>query len=84
MIYSNYPNPSSDLVNILYYLPEDAHIDILIYDILGREIEQIESAYKSEGYYTLDWNSKNHSSGEYFIRLSSGETNDTKKVVLIK
>ena len=83
-IYSAYPNPSSDLIKILYYMPRDENIDIVIYDLLGREWEKIESSYKLYGYHTLDWNSKNYSSGEYFIRISTSDNNDTKKIMLIK
>ncbi len=83
-IYSAYPNPSSDLIKILYYMPRDENIDIVIYDLLGRELEKIESSYKLHGYHTLDWNCKNYSSGEYFIRIFSSDSNHINKIILIK
>ena len=65
-------------------MPRDENIDIVIYDLLGRELEKIESSYKLHGYHTLDWNSKNYSSVEYFIRISTSDSNHINKIILIK
>jgi len=84
IIYATYPNPSSDLVRISYYLPKDANINISLHDLLGREIEKLEHSYQIEGNHTFNWDFEKYSSGEYFINLSTDNSNDTKKIVLIK
>jgi len=65
---SAYPNPSNKNVNIKGYG------DIIIYDIMGRVVERI----NSNGIY--NWNTKNLSSGVY--RIMNGK--EKISVTLVK
>ena len=85
----NYPNPFNPMTKIDYQLPADSRVNIIIYDITGREVKTLlHNEQKAAGYYTIDFSSSSLSSGMYFYRFLA-ETNDkqtvlTKKMMLIK
>jgi phosphatidylserine/phosphatidylglycerophosphate/cardiolipin synthase-like enzyme len=66
----NYPNPFNPTTNISYQLPSAGHINLKVYDILGREIAILVDEMKPAGTYMLTWNASQVSSGVYFYRLS--------------
>ena len=46
-----YPNPFNTVTQIQYALPEDIHVEIIIYDILGRQIAELVNTYQQAGYH---------------------------------
>ena len=84
----NYPNPFNPATKINYDLPVDGKVSISLYDISGREVAKLVNEVKTAGYYTVQFNASNLSSGTYFYRISAEgkgqKFNDTKKMVLIK
>jgi len=79
-----YPNPFNPNTTIEYKIPEPANISIVIYNILGREVEKLIEAHKNPGRYQINWSAKNISSGVYLCRLISDKYTETKKIVLLK
>ena len=85
----NYPNPFNPVTTINYDLPNDALIDIMIYDILGREVKSLHRGLKQAGYHTVIWDSKDNqggpvSAGIYLYQIRSKEFVKTKKMILLK
>jgi len=84
----NYPNPFNPSTKIDYELPYDGKVSILLYDISGREVGKLVNEVKTAGYYTVQFNASNLSSGMYFYRISAQGNNQnflqTKKMVIIK
>ncbi|MBV6478388.1 MAG: hypothetical protein HGGPFJEG_01142 [Ignavibacteria bacterium] len=80
----NYPNPFNPSTKINYDIPVDGKVTIALYDISGREIAKLVNEVKPAGYYTVQFNASNLSSGMYFYRISAGDFVSTKKMVLIK
>ena len=88
-LHSNYPNPFNPATTINYDLPNDALIDIMIYDILGREVKSLHRGLKQAGYHSVIWDSKDNqggpvSAGIYFYQIRSKEFVKTKKMILLK
>ncbi len=79
-----YPNPFNPSTTIEYYLPEDAYINLTIYDAIGQEIIRLEDNVKSAGRYSIIWNASGIASGIYFYQLKAGEFIDTKKMILLR
>ena len=79
-----YPNPFNPATNVVYTLPERAMAEIRMYDILGREVREIFSGEAEAGTHTQVIDGNNLSSGVYFIRFTSQNYADTKKVLLLK
>lgn len=84
----NYPNPFNPTTKINYELPFDSKVTINLFDMTGREVANMVSAEQSAGYYTLQFNGANLSSGTYFYRIDAqgGNQNFTKtlKLTLVK
>ena len=57
---------------------------IVIYDLLGKEIETIVNEQLNAGTYAAEWYASDYPSGIYYYKFSAGDYTETKKMVLIK
>ncbi len=80
----NYPNPFNPSTKIDYEIPADSKVNITIYDISGKEVQQVVNEYQKAGYYTAQFNASRLSSGTYFYKLTTGNDIITKKMTLVK
>lgn len=80
----NYPNPFNPSTMINYNLPYDGKTVLRIFDQSGKEIRTIVNEFQTAGYYSVNFNAGNLSSGIYFYTLTSGDLVITKKMTLIK
>jgi len=83
-ISQNHPNPFNPKTSIKIGLKEASHVELTIYDILGREIEKLVNQELNPGYYNVDFNGDNYPSGMYFYRLETDGFSETKKMVIVK
>ena len=72
-----------------YDLPEDANVNITIYDIMGRSIRSLVNSKQTAGYRSIQWNATNNlgepvSAGMYIYMIQAGEFRQVKKMVLLK
>jgi len=84
VLYQNYPNPFNSGTRIEYSLSEKSDVVIKVFDILGREIAKIVDDIKEKGNYSVDFTSKNLSSGVYFYQMKAGKFTQTQKLMLLK
>jgi hypothetical protein len=80
----NYPNPFNPTTTIEFSLPFASHVELVICDILGKEIETLVSGWLQAGAHTVEFNAKNLPSGVYFYRLQAGSFEQMKKMLLLK
>jgi hypothetical protein len=80
----NYPNPFNPVTKIQYELPKSGYVKLIIFDLLGREMETIVNEKQTAGTYEATFNASQYSSGIYFYRLITDGFSDTKRMVLIK
>ncbi|MFC1581739.1 GDSL-type esterase/lipase family protein [Candidatus Neomarinimicrobiota bacterium] len=88
-ISQNYPNPFNPITTIRYQLPEESHVIISVYNIMGRQVVQLINATQAPGYKSVQWNSKDQfgqsvSAGMYIYHIQAGSYNKTMKMVLLK
>ena len=87
---NNAPNPFNPTTTISYEVPQQAHIQLVIYNILGQEVIRLVDEVKSAGRYTVVWDAHNSlgravTSGIYLYRLSSSNGfSDAKRMTLLK
>ncbi len=79
-----YPNPFNPVTSIAYSLPQNGNVELIVYNIQGRQIETLINDFQTAGYYSINWNATSYPSGVYLIRMESGEFTQTQKVVLVK
>ena len=85
----NYPNPFNPVTTFRYDLPENSHVNITIYDMLGRQVRTLVNQTQDAGYRSVIWNAINDygkpvSAGVYLYQIQAGEFRQTKKMVLLK
>jgi len=88
-LHQNYPNPFNPVTTLRYDLPENAMINITIYDMLGREVKTLINQTQNAGYKSVIWDATNDygkpvSAGVYLYQIHAGEHISTKKMVLLK
>lgn len=83
-LYQNYPNPFNPTTTIRYDIPEENHVKITVYDMLGREVSQLVNEIKTAGSYEIIWNGINQSSGIYFYKIEAGDFTKQVKMILVK
>ena len=80
-----YPNPFNPSTTIGYSIADDMNnLQINVYDIQGRLIEQLYAGAQSKGAYQIIWNASNVSSGLYFVNMIANNHQFTKKIILVK
>ncbi|HEX9615090.1 MAG TPA: phospholipase D-like domain-containing protein [Bacteroidota bacterium] len=80
----NYPNPFNGITNFELRVANWTHVELRVYDVLGREVSTILSEPIAPGLYSVQWNSEKNPSGVYFLRLTAGSFVETKKMLLIR
>ena len=88
-LHQNYPNPFNPVTRINFDLPEASHVQLFIYDILGREVTSLVNEVQEPGYRTITWHGtdafgRNVGAGMYFYSLQAGEFRQVRKMVLLK
>jgi hypothetical protein len=83
-IYQNYPNPFNPVTKIKFDLPVNTNVTIKVYDLTGREVEQLINEYKYAGSYEIEWNASEYASGVYVYRIEAGNYINIRKMVLVK
>jgi hypothetical protein len=85
----NYPNPFNPITTLRYELPENGHVNITIYDMLGRQVKTLVNHTQDAGYRSIIWDATNNygkpvSAGIYLYQIQASENISTKKMVLLK
>ncbi|MBC8174859.1 MAG: T9SS type A sorting domain-containing protein, partial [Candidatus Marinimicrobia bacterium] len=85
----NYPNPFNPVTTIRYELPEESHVSIVVYDIMGRQVKELVSGELVSGYHTAIWDAtdsfgKPVGAGIYLYQIKAGDFTQTRKMILLK
>lgn len=87
-LYQNYPNPFNPSTKIKFDLPQKGSNDIpakiIIFDILGRELETLLDENLTAGMHEVSWNASRYAAGVYFYMLLTDGAKETKKMILVK
>lgn len=81
---SAYPNPFNPVEIIDYSIPENLHVTIKIFNVLGQELITLVSENKTAGEYRVRFDGTKYSSGVYFLKIDAGRYTDLKKIVMLK
>ncbi|HIA79712.1 MAG TPA: T9SS type A sorting domain-containing protein [Candidatus Marinimicrobia bacterium] len=84
-----YPNPFNPITTLRYVLPENALVNITIYDMMGRVVKSLINSQQTAGYRSTQWNATNDagspvSAGIYLYTIQAGDFRQTRKMVLLK
>ena len=80
----NFPNPFNPITNISYSIPTEGNVELIVYDILGRNVQTIVNEIQTAGKHIATFNGNELSSGVYFYRLNYSGHSTVKKMMLLK
>lgn len=80
----NYPNPFNPVTSIRFSIPRDNFVEIIVYDITGREVATLIRDPFTAGTYVIDFDGSSLASGVYFYKMTAGDFSEIRKMVLIK
>ncbi|HEV8537427.1 MAG TPA: T9SS type A sorting domain-containing protein, partial [Bacteroidota bacterium] len=80
----NFPNPFNPQTRIPFDIYHHGNVEIVIYDLLGREVARLMKEDKTPGSYVAEWNARGIASGTYFYSLKVQGTALTRKMNVMK
>ncbi|HDY75356.1 MAG TPA: T9SS type A sorting domain-containing protein [Candidatus Marinimicrobia bacterium] len=85
----NYPNPFNPTTTINYELAYASDVQLIVYNIVGREIIKLVDNRENAGTHNIKWNGRDKygvemASGVYIYQLKSGNNSTSRKLLLIK
>ncbi|MBN1997235.1 Ig-like domain-containing protein [candidate division KSB1 bacterium] len=88
-LYPAYPNPFNAAATIYFETTRLSNTQLVIYDILGREIKKLVDERLESGVFSRHWDSKDNQnrpvpSGVYFARMQTGNFAQVIKLLLLR
>ena len=88
-LYNAYTNPFNPITTLRYDLPENAVVNITIYDMMGRQVKSLVNGLEPAGYRSIQWDATNDtgqpvSAGLDLYMIQAGDYIQTNKMVLLK
>ena len=83
----NYPNPFNPTTTIHYSIPTGQNVSTVqlkVCDVLGKIVATLVNKEQRPGSYEVQFNASNLASGIYFYRLTYGNLNLVRKMILLK
>jgi len=80
----NYPNPFNPSTTIRYAVSSRQFVTLKVYDVLGNEATSLVKEEKPAGYYEVEFDGSDLTSGIYFYKLQAGTFVETKKMIFMK
>jgi hypothetical protein len=72
-LYQNFPNPFNRSTYISYFIARAAHVNLIVYDILGQKIRILVDKCQKAGDYTVSFDARDLASGIYLYKLQVGD-----------
>lgn len=83
------PNPFNPKTELRFSLPQDENVDLVIYDLLGREIRRLFTGSLTQGSHCIPWDGLDNggrmqASGVYLARLTTESMRFTMRLALVR
>jgi len=80
----NYPNPFNPSTRIVYSIPEAGNVKLSVYNTVGEEVDVLINGFSQAGTFNITFNASALSAGVYLYKLQSGNSVQTRKMVLLR
>ena len=84
LLAQNSPNPFNPETNLTFSLPKAGNVELVVYDIQGRQVAALVSGYRTAGVHQATFDGSQLSSGVYFASLKVNDFSQTRKMLLVK
>lgn len=84
----NFPNPFREATTIIYEVVDGGDVEIVVYDLQGREVERLVEGFREPGEYTVEWDGRSAAdrevaAGIYVIRMSTSAGTSTIRALKV-
>jgi hypothetical protein len=79
-----FPNPARETASVKYGVPENGHVQLAVFDALGRERIVLVDSSKPAGEYTVAIPTAHLETGTYIVRLIAGAGVVTTTLVVVR
>ena len=84
----NYPNPFNPSTHIKFSIPRPAHVELVIYNVLGQRVRTLVNRNLSAGFHNVMWDGKNDlgakvATGLYLLKMKSKDFVQTRKMMIV-
>lgn len=83
-LHQNYPNPFNQSTRIDFEIPEESFVSLVVYNVLGQEIEELAGREYSAGVHSVRFDASRLPNGIYFYTLRAGDLIDTRKMFILR
>ncbi len=83
-LYANCPNPFNPTTTIQYDIPKASQVTLTIINMNGQVVERLVNQKQEPGFYSVQWDARNVSTGVYFYQIQADGFQQVKKMLLIK
>jgi parallel beta-helix repeat protein len=88
-VHQNYPNPFNPVTTIVFELPRNSNVTVVILNILGRRVTRLLQEEKQVGVHRIEWRGVDDagnavSSGMYFYKVTAGDKTILRKMILMR
>ena len=80
----NYPNPFNPSTTIRFSLSSPEHVQIIIFDALGRRVALLRDESMPPGVHEIVWDASKQASGAYLLQVVAGSARKTRLMTLLK
>ncbi len=81
---ANYPNPFNPSTSLNFDVPNEAHVQLIVYNVRGQEVARPLDATVQAGRHTVTFNADNLPTGMYLVKMSAPNFDAVQKIVLLK
>lgn len=78
------PNPFRAATTISYDLPKSADVNLVVYDMMGREVKRLSGGSHAAGTHQKRIDGSAFASGVYMVRLTAGTQTKTQRITVVK
>jgi hypothetical protein len=79
----NRPNPFNNTTTVNIVIPRAGMVQLILYDQMGRPVQQLLDEYKSPGTYSIQVNRNGLSSGVYYYRMNALGQSIVRKMTIL-
>ncbi len=88
-LFAAYPNPFNPETKIEFTLTQNTQVELTIYDVTGRKVKTLVEETLPAGRHSYVWSGEDYrgqqsASGVYLYRLSTPQTTDVRKMIMLK
>jgi hypothetical protein len=83
-LFQNYPNPFNPTTSISYTLSKMTSVSLTVFDVLGRKVSTLVEGVQQANTYSVEFHADGLSTGIYFYELRCGESNRSRKMMVVK